>query len=233
VEQIRQKDRAVTAANQKVAQYNQLDPFISALGGGEKVAHVLTQYDSVLGNPKMREMVNAYLQTGAVPTVATSQEPEFDSYEEPTNPAIEKLQAEIADLRGQLNQQTGAIGKQNLVTGLQGLREKFPDDYDTIIQPYIEKQAAAWDQTPEGRQLLASLDATQLESLAYQALGPHYENVGERVYRRKLDGLKQAATDAPASTATTGREPPASEGLKSVRDAFVQSAALDRSRGIV
>jgi len=219
VEEIRNKDRAVTAANQKAkryeTQYGRLDPVIEDLGGGDGVLQLLTRFNNLLLNPKAKKMVERFEQTGVVATV-DDYSSDLDEPEE-TDPRDVKIQA----LEQRLNDVDHRQGRRDLNEHFIKLKEDFEKDWEELA-PMMQEQLEKWERDPAATKLMSQITYDVLHTIALKKLYGTPEDRakrGARDYGELLELRKQRATDMPSGVATTGNE-----SLKGPKDMDVAQA---------
>lgn len=231
-EEIRKKDRELTRQRESLKGYSSLDPYINALQGAEGVATALSQYSSALANPQLKQLIDGYLASGVLPTVSNGDmgDGRSDLYAEtePVSAEVQALQAEMQELRTRLSQSEGTIGRSAITGLLKEHRDAIgAEQFDSLILPQIEAQVSKWEQTPDGRRVLAGLNKDQMDTMIGKAALPHLMEIGEAARLRKLEQLKGASTGSVSTIATPGEGTPGTHS--SVAEAL---AELKRTEGI-
>jgi len=205
VSEIRNKDRAVTNANNEKKKLHdrfvELDPFIDQLGGGKGVLGHLNRLNQLVQNAGMKKIIDRFEATGAVPTVEDYLEA---SETEETDPKDLKIQ----QLEQRINATDARIGQQDLTSYFGRLKEEFADDWDEL-QPQLDEQFNNWRNDPNAQKLLGSISYDALQMIAIKKLYGTPEGRAKRAVRdaRKLVEARRAkATDEPSGVATTGTE---------------------------
>lgn len=206
VSEIRNKDRAVTNANNEKkklqTRFAEIDPFMDQLGGGQGVLRHLNHLNRLMQNPAMKTIIDRFEATGAVPTV--------DDYSESseTTEQTDVKDLKIQELEQRLNATDARIGQQDLTSYFGRLKEEFADDWDEL-QPQLDEQFANWRHDPAAQKLLGSISYDALQTIAVKKLYGTPEGRAKRAVRdaRKLVEARRAkATDEPSGVATTGTE---------------------------
>lgn len=219
VSEIRNKDRAVTNANNEKKRlqdkFVDLDPYIDQLGGGKGVLGHLNRLNLLVQHPAMKKIVERFEATGAVPTVEDYLE---SSATEDTNAKDLKIQ----QLEQRLDATDARVGQQDLTGHFGRLKEEFADDWDEL-QPMLDQQFANWRNDPGAQKLLGSISYDALQTIAVKKLYGTPEGRAKRAVRdaRKLVEARRAkATDEPSGVATTGTEKPGGKKAWNVQTAW-------------
>jgi len=220
VSEIRNKDRAVTNANQEKKRLHdrfvELDPFMDQLGGGSGVLRHLNRLNLLVQNPAMKKMIERFESTGAIPTV----DDYLESTETTDQPDTKDLK--IQELEQRLNATDARIGQQDLTSYFGRLKEEFADDWDEL-QPQLDEQFANWRNDPSAQKLLGSISYDALQMIAVKKLYGTPEGRAKRAVRdaRKLVEARRAkATDVPSGVATTGTETSGGDKVWNVQSAW-------------
>lgn len=219
----------LSQAQAELARTADLKAVMETLGSGsveagkQALLQHLNAYGQVRGNPQMSRIIDRFLQTGTPPPLdPLSDDPALEP-PSPQQQQIEKLERELADLRGE-------SGQQKLLGLLDGFFEKYPlnDEEKARVLAFAETTARTWAATEQGRQALRNMNPKTLKSLLLAELD-ETDTLERAVERRIVERNRQrqaTATDERPATRTTGRE--ASE-YKNVHEAF---AAFRRKEGL-
>lgn len=208
---------------QALKKYEAITRIADQLGGAEVASQLLNEYAAVSQSADVARIREHYRSHGTLPTTSstrTDDTTDEDVYKDPQTLEIEALKKDLADVRNSISQTKGVLGKQSVMSMLDKLREEYPDGFEEHVLPKLETNFADWERTPQGRELLASINYDQLKTVAARAVFDNLDAIAEKRYTRVLEAKKRAATGAGSQTMSTGREPVAGKGHKNALDAL-------------
>ena len=215
VQQIRDKDRAISKSQESLKKVEAILPYVDQLGGGQRIYQLLEEYARIKSNPAMATQVDSFLTTGRAPTSS-----EDDSlYEEPENEAVTELKQELAALKQQVSQATHTAGRQHVTSMLEEHKQRFGSAWEKIF-PRVHEKVEELSQSDQGRQLLANMNEESLNALIGQAAMPIMHEIAPLLVGQEQERVQSMSTGPSAGIATTGREAPAEQRHKTVMDAF-------------
>ena len=210
---------------QALKKYEAITRIADQLGGAEVTAQLLNEYAAVAQSEPVARVREHYRAHGTLPTTTsarTDDTTDEDVYKDPQTLEIEALKKDLADVRNSISQTKGVLGKQSVMSMLDKLREEYPDGFEEHVLPKLESNFSEWERTPQGRELLASINYDQLKTVAARAVFDNLDAIAEKRYSRVLEAKKRAATGAGSQTMSTGREPVAGKGHKNAIDALTE-----------
>ena len=179
-------------------------------GGAAQVAAYIHEYDALLADPEVKRRADHYRATGTLPPASSSRPSDaFDYDAEPENPKVTALEQRLNAVTAQLAETRQSVGKQNISSMLDKLKAEFPDGFDEFVVPHVGGKIAELEQTPQGRDVLNSLNYEQLKSVASRAVVDNLDAVTTLRQKRMHESLGRRDTGSPSGTLTTGREPAA------------------------
>jgi hypothetical protein len=223
VDQYKRVKGESTKLYQQTKKYEAITRIADQLGGAEVASQLLNEYAAVSQSADVARIREHYRSHGTLPTTSstrTDDTTDEDVYKDPQTLEIESLKRDLADVRNSISQTKGVLGKQSVMSMLDKLREEYPDGFEEHVLPKLETNFADWERTPQGRELLASINYDQLKTVAARAVFDNLDAIAEKRYTRVLEAKKRAATGAGSQTMSTGREPVAGKGHKNALDAL-------------
>ena len=212
VDEIRNKDRAVTKANQDAQalkeRWESIDPFYDQLGGGQGVLNNLSRLNTLLTNPQMKKMVEQFEKSGTVPTGDEDWEYEDTETSKPWESDIHSMQEQLQSL-------TTRVTQQDLDDHFTRIRREFSGDWDEL-SPELEKQFQRWQHDPKAQNLLQNMTYDSMKTVALNILyGDREKRIqrGKKEYEESLRQRQSRATDAPSGIAHPPQERPSNAPL--------------------
>lgn len=223
IEQVR---RWQSEADSREAKLRETEKWLGKLGDlkdnftGDDIRAYLEQYDRVLGHPKLKTAIEKYLQTGQIPSNASSPDgsegDEDDLYLSDEQKEIRALKQELQDLKGQV----GQVDHSATVTRLTGHFEKVANDLHLSGEPFgkvkdaVLRVVEAWAKKGDiGRQALRALQGPNGEKEVRRLMVQQIDELGlsddlalARL-RAKKGALAGLTTDGPGGVASRGDEP--------------------------
>jgi hypothetical protein len=200
-----------------------VEQVVDAVGGSEPLLAHLRRLNTLVSNPKMREMVEHFEKTGEIAVPRNGAAEPTEEFEEPWDGKIKPIVNEVSTLKAELGKLRGERGVDKVRGFFQEFRNEFPlpdEDFKSLTAAMLE-QSRQWSTTEQGRAALEGMNAETFRSLALSKLTKDQIRSALHQEEQALQARKAAAaTDSPAR-GSTGRQRP--EAM-SVKDAFEQAA---------
>jgi hypothetical protein len=212
-------------ADQAEANYRKAQEWLGSLEqyreqfSGEDIVNHLTNYNKILTDPRLRQVVDGFLQNGSValPGSATSGEADEDEFLTDEQREIRELKAHIAQMDSRVATQESGAGAQALQRHLESFFAQWPvaPEVAERVRAKLTKDVTQWARQGEaGRKALELLQgangAAQISAMALPVLtdDEQVQAVTERNLRKQR-GLGSLSTDGPSPAgASSGTEPP-------------------------
>lgn len=201
--------------------------------GSSAMEQLLVQYNAVRSNPKMRTMVDQFLQTGTVPEGGSPVTPDDpDPYEDPRDRELRELRAQQAEDRATLARLEGRTVEGDVEKHMDRFFQKWPLEKHEQAEVLDELQNTfrSYASTPEGRRTLKGLKYQLVETIALQRLSDRLPEIAQRMARTEAQRKSALATDAGVSVRTTGEEAIAGTDLKALMRRKAQELGFDLSK---
>lgn len=207
VEQVKAAQRELSRMKSKLGQVEQV---VDAIGGSDALISNLRRLNALVSNPKGRELIEHFEKTGEFPASLKTNgaaEP-TDEFEEPWDKNIKPVETKVSALETELRQLRGERGVEKVQGFFKSFFEEYPlpDEDKQQLAVAMRNQAQQWAQTPQGINLLNSMDAQTFNSLALSKLTKaQIRSALLREEESKRQQKAALATDVP-SRGTTGKE---------------------------
>lgn len=219
VEQVKAAQRELSRMKGKLGPVEQV---VDAVGGAEPLMGHLRRLNTLVSNPKMRELVEHFEKTGEIAVPRNGAAEPTDAIEEPWDPAIKPIASEVSTLKAELGRLRGERGVEKVRGFFQEFRDEFPladEDFKGLAAAMLE-QSKQWSTTEQGRAALEGMNAETFRSLALSKLTKEQlRSALQREDERQRAAKAAVATDSPAR-GSTGQRP---SQANSVLDAMNQA----------
>lgn len=232
VEQVKAAQRELSRMKGKLGPVEQV---VDAVGGAEALMGHLRRLNTIVSNPKMRELVEKFEQTGEIAVTGSGAAQPTDALEEPWDPAIKPIASEVSTLKAELGKLRGERGVEKVRGFFQEFREEFPlpeDDFKSLAGSMLE-QARQWSSTEQGRTALEGMNAETFRSLALSKLTKDQIRSALRAEDDRRQAAKAtAATDSPAR-GTQGKQRPEPTSILSAFEQAYKELNLPRDARLI